>query len=133
MPKLRIVTFISMQTFGRKGENLAAEYLVRQGYRVVEKNYRFKKSEIDLICQKDGLLIFVEVKTRSSRIFGQPESFVSEAQKAAIIRAAEQICWRWTGMMISVLILWQSSVINRKKRYYILKMPFIDFLLVRYK
>lgn len=90
MPKLRIVTFISMQTFGRKGENLAAEYLVRQGYRVVEKNYRFKKSEIDLICQKDGLLIFVEVKTRSSRIFGQPESFVSDTQKAAIIRAAGQ-------------------------------------------
>lgn len=79
-----------MQTIGREGENLAAEYLEKKGYQVLEKNYRFKKSEVDLICQKDGLLIFVEVKTRSSRIFGQPESFVSDTQKIAIIRAAEQ-------------------------------------------
>lgn len=79
-----------MQTIGRKGENLAADYLMEHGYQILARNYRFKKSEIDLVCEKDGLLIFVEVKTRSSRKHGEPESFVSMAQKEAIIRAAEQ-------------------------------------------
>lgn len=99
MPKLKIETVISMQTIGRKGENLAAEYLERLGYQILEKNYRFKKSEIDLICQKGGLLVFVEVKTRSTRTFGEPETFVSDNQKAAIIRAAEQYMLdaNWSG------------------------------------
>ncbi len=79
-----------MQSIGRKGESLAAEYLEKQGYQILEQNYRFKKSEIDLICQTNDLLVFVEVKTRSSRIYGEPESFVSDSQKTAIIRAAEQ-------------------------------------------
>lgn len=90
MPKLRIERVKSMQTIGRKGENLAAEYLERLGYQLLEKNYRFKKSEIDLICQKEGLLVFVEVKTRSTRTFGEPETFVSENQKQTIVRGAEQ-------------------------------------------
>lgn len=90
MPKLRIESVISMQTIGTKGENLAAEYLERLGYQVLERNYRFKKSEIDLICQKEDLLVFVEVKTRSTRTFGDPEAFVSDNQKNAIIRGAEQ-------------------------------------------
>lgn len=79
-----------MQTIGTKGENLAAAYLASNGYHILARNYRFKKSEVDIICQKDRLLIFVEVKTRTSRSFGEPESFVSTAQQAAIIRAAEE-------------------------------------------
>jgi len=90
MPKLINDRFISMQTIGTKGENLAAEYLVANGYEILTRNYRFKKSEVDIICQKDGLLIFVEVKTRTSRSFGEPESFVSSTQQAAIIKAAEE-------------------------------------------
>lgn len=99
MPKLKIETVISMQTIGRKGENLAAEHLERLSYQILERNYRFKKSEIDLICQKEGLLVFVEVKTRSTRTFGEPETFVSDNQKAAIIRAAEQymLDTNWSG------------------------------------
>ncbi len=78
-----------MQTFGKLGEEKAAAFLKGKGYEVLAQNHRYKKSEIDLICQKDGLLIFVEVKTRSSRAFGNPETFVSENQRMAIIRAAE--------------------------------------------
>lgn len=79
-----------MQTIGRKGEILAAEHLKDKSYQILERNYRFKKSEIDLVCLHDDLLVFVEVKTRSSRSFGEPESFVSEGQKESILKAAEQ-------------------------------------------
>ncbi len=78
-----------MQTFGKKGEVLAQEFLSERGYEILSTNYRFKKSEIDIITKKSDLLVFIEVKTRSSKSFGYPEEFVSVSQKKAIIRAAE--------------------------------------------
>ena len=78
-----------MQTFGKLGEDKAAAYLKSEGYEILARNHRYKKSEIDLICQKDGLLIFVEVKIRSGRNFGEPETFVSHSQQSAITRAAD--------------------------------------------
>lgn len=80
----------SMQSFGKKGEEMAANFLIGKGCQVIERNFRFKKSEIDIICSTSGLLIFVEVKTRSTKSFGEPETFVSENQKQSVIRAAEQ-------------------------------------------
>ncbi len=77
------------QEIGDKGEELAANYLKSKGYSILEKNFRARKSEIDLICQKDNLLVFVEVKTRSSTKFGNPESFVNEAKAAKVIEGAE--------------------------------------------
>lgn len=89
MPKLRRTCFDSMQSFGKKGEDLAVEFLERDGYRVLHRNFRYKKSEIDIICSREGLLIFVEVKSRSSKAFGQPETFVSKSQEQSILQAAE--------------------------------------------
>ncbi|MBE7659623.1 YraN family protein [Tenacibaculum finnmarkense] len=62
---------------GEKGEQLAIDYLQKNGYKILEKNYRYKKAEVDVIAQKDGFLVVVEVKTRSSTYFGNPESFVN--------------------------------------------------------
>ena len=78
-----------MQTFGKLGEDKAAHFLDGEGYEILARNYRFKKSEIDIICKKGDLLVFVEVKSRSSKAFGEPESFVSVTQQKAILRAAE--------------------------------------------
>ena len=89
MLKLNDSSIICMQTFGKLGEDRAAAHLIEKGYEILARNYRYKQSEIDIICQKNGLLVFVEVKTRSSRGFGEPESFVSQSQQAAIHRAAE--------------------------------------------
>lgn len=84
---------------GRIGENLAAEFLVSKGFKVVARNYRWQHREIDLIAQRKNWLIFVEVKTRGSNAFGEPESFVSNDQRNAIYQAAEQYIFanNWQG------------------------------------
>jgi len=62
---------------GEEGERLAVDFLLEKGYVILEKNYRFLKAEIDIIAQKNEVLAVVEVKTRSSNYFGNPEEFVS--------------------------------------------------------
>ncbi|MDG2448550.1 MAG: YraN family protein [Saprospiraceae bacterium] len=73
---------------GRKGEEIACELLLKKSYRILEKNWRYKKAEIDIICEKNGVLIFVEVKTRSTLKFGMPEDFVSSAKRSLMFGAA---------------------------------------------
>ena len=75
---------------GILGENMAAEVLIQKGYLIRERNYRYKRSEIDIIAEKDGILVFIEVKTRKSIRFGFPEEFVSEKKAEMVITAAEQ-------------------------------------------
>ncbi|MEO5603763.1 MAG: YraN family protein [Cyclobacteriaceae bacterium] len=84
---------------GANGENLAAEYLMGKGFRVLARNYRWKRAEIDLIIQRDDWLIFVEVKTRSSNAFGEPESFVDDYKGRLIYGAAEEYIFSidWQG------------------------------------
>ena len=61
---------------GKEGEDMAARFLIEKGFEIVERNYRYKRSEIDLIVKKDKWLVFVEVKLRSSDLYGYPEDFV---------------------------------------------------------
>ncbi|MEM9859000.1 MAG: YraN family protein [Bacteroidota bacterium] len=75
---------------GKEGEQRAADYLSKNGYEVLARNWRYKRSEIDLICKKDNLLIFVEVKTRSYVAFGQPEDAVDEKKAAKVVEGAEE-------------------------------------------
>jgi putative endonuclease len=84
---------------GNKGEKLAADFLAGKGFEIVERNYRFKKAEIDLIVKKGDWLIFVEVKTRSSSAFGEPEEFVDEGKGHRIFEAAEEYIYStdWWG------------------------------------
>jgi putative endonuclease len=73
---------------GTKGEQAAAAFLISKGYEIIQRNYRHKRSEIDLIVQKDGWLIFVEVKLRSSVRFGHPEEFVDLKKERKIFEGA---------------------------------------------
>ncbi|QSE98073.1 YraN family protein [Fulvivirga lutea] len=75
---------------GRQGEEQAAEYLSKKGYEILAQNYRYKRSEIDLICKHKNLLIFVEVKAKSYTSFGEPELSVDEKKAAKVIEGAEQ-------------------------------------------
>ncbi len=78
-------------SFGKRGEKLAADYLISKGYKILEKNWRFKKAEIDIIAKdNEGILIFVEVKTRSYTFYGEPEAFVDEKKKNLLLDAASQ-------------------------------------------
>lgn len=65
------------QTLGQHGEDLASEYLVKHGYRIIERNFKKRYGELDIICLKDNILVFVEVKTRVGHAFGTPEEAVT--------------------------------------------------------
>ena len=73
---------------GQSGESEAAWYLTRNGFHILETNWRFKKEEIDLIIENDHYLVFVEVKTRTTEDFGSPEEFVSRKKQLHLIKAA---------------------------------------------
>ncbi|HHH52756.1 MAG TPA: YraN family protein [Bacteroidetes bacterium] len=78
-------------TIGKKGEEIAVEFLVEKGYLILERNWRFKKAEIDIIAKdKDGTLVFVEVKTRSYTYFGEPEAFVNDKKKSLMLDTASE-------------------------------------------
>ena len=84
---------------GSKGEDMAATFLREKEFEIVSRNYRYKRSEIDLIVRKSNLLVFVEVKTRSSALFGEPEAFVDAKKAARIFEGADQYVHEnnWNG------------------------------------
>ena len=71
-------------------ESLAADYLVKHGFTIKARNYRYRHAEVDLIVQRHRLLVFVEVKARSSDQFGEPETFVTPKQQTRVHAAATQ-------------------------------------------
>ena len=73
---------------GEQGEEAAARFLVKQGYNIVERNWRAHNCEIDIIAKKRGVLVFVEVKTRSSGMYGSPEENVDAEKIRNILFAA---------------------------------------------
>ncbi len=73
---------------GSEGENLASEYLQSLGYEILARNYRACKGEIDIIALQGKTLVFVEVKTRQSGGFGEPEEWVDERKQRQIGKVA---------------------------------------------
>ncbi len=73
--------------FGKKGEQLAVDYLLQNGYTIVERNYRFDKAEVDIIAQKKEVLAVIEVKTRATDNFGNPQDFVKPKQIQNLVKA----------------------------------------------
>jgi putative endonuclease len=74
---------------GHYGERTAAEYLLKQGYILLHKNYRYRRSEVDIIARKGQTLVFVEVKTRSTDLYGFPEEAVNYKKEKMLLRAAD--------------------------------------------
>ena len=75
---------------GTMGENLACQYLEKNNYKILERNYRYKRSEIDIIAKKGDLIVFIEVKTRSGHWFGTPEQSVNEKKAQKVMEGADQ-------------------------------------------
>ena len=78
-----------MKIDGREGENIAAGYLEKKGYKIEKRNYRAVGCEIDIIARKEDTICFIEVKTRSGVDFGFPSEYVNQRKMEKIIRAAE--------------------------------------------
>tara|TARA_R110000772_G_scaffold198505_1_gene309191 strand:- start:193 stop:555 length:363 start_codon:yes stop_codon:yes gene_type:complete len=76
---------------GKIGEELAAQYLIKNGYTILRRNFFFDKAEIDIIAQKEeNTIVMVEVKTRNSDFFGDPQSFVTPAKIKLLVKAANE-------------------------------------------
>ena len=74
---------------GQKSEEIAAQFLAHKKHQILDRNWRWRKAEIDLISKHEYTLVFSEVKTRSSERFGQPKEFVSERKESLMKDAAE--------------------------------------------
>lgn len=80
---------------GSYTENIAATYLLNNGYSILDRNYRNKFGEIDIICQKDNIIIFVEIKSRYTNSFGNPlESVSCHKQKKIILLSKFYILYK---------------------------------------
>jgi putative endonuclease len=73
---------------GARGEELAVRYLKNRGYRILERNYRIKLGEIDIIAEQGGDLVFIEVKTRSDSLFGSPFDSVTVPKQRQLSKVA---------------------------------------------
>ena len=76
------------QGLGRTGERMAGEALVRQGYSILERNFRCQYGEVDLVAEHEGELVFVEVKTRRGMAYGRPEEAVTSRKQRKILEVA---------------------------------------------
>lgn len=81
-------SLLHRQLLGKLGEDTAASYLTRQGYRIIQKNFKARYGEIDIICVKDDTLVFVEVKTRIGEEFGKPEEAVTPRKLREVVKTA---------------------------------------------
>ncbi len=98
---------------GAKGEHLAQDFLRDAGYEILEANWRYRRAEVDIIARHQGILIFVEVKTRSYDHFGAPESFVGRHKQQMLTAAAhaymDKIGHEWEVRFDVISILWRKG------------------------
>ncbi len=76
-------------SLGERGEMIGWDYLVKNGFKILEKNYRCVLGEIDVVAKKDGRLRFIEIKTRSSHQFGRPEESVHYFKQRKLLQLAQ--------------------------------------------
>ena len=96
------------QTTGTKGEELAADYLLQHGYSIIERNWRFRNAEVDIIAAKNNRLHFFEIKTRTSGKYGKPEESMSHKKMNMLKTAAEEYQYRhleWKYVQFDVLAI----------------------------
>ena len=74
--------------FGKESENLAVEFLEKKGYKILVKNYRYLKAEIDIIAETENQIVIIEVKARSTDTFINPEEAVNKKKIRLLISAA---------------------------------------------
>ena len=109
---------VHKKVLGRKGEKLVADYLKKQGCKILEKNYRTPFGEADIIVEDGEEIVFVEVKTRTSNSYGQPSEAVGKEKQRRYRRIAECF-WLQTGKepnaRFDVVEVWADGKIEHIK------------------
>jgi putative endonuclease len=112
------------KTTGQIGEKLAADFLTRQGYEIIETNYRCKEGEVDIIAKDGDFLVFVEVRAKNSRRFGSPEESITARKKehlrntaARYLETHENLPAQWRIDFVAVELdgaekVWRLEVIK---------------------
>lgn len=73
---------------GARGEEIAADHLIQNGFKILERNWRHRKTEIDIIAMQGDVLVFIEVKTRTDDYFGEPATFAQDKQLKRVASSA---------------------------------------------
>ncbi len=101
---------------GDKGEELAAAHLESLGYTIIERNWRFRIWEVDIIASKGNMLHFFEIKTRKSLRFGNPEGSISRKKMQNLRNAAEEYqylnpAWKYVQFdVLAITILYGQAI-----------------------
>lgn len=102
---------------GRKGEKIALDYLLKKGYVLRDRNFHTRFGELDLVMQERGMIVFIEVKTRTSGTFGAPEASITPAKLEHLVNAG--LLWLqahpetpddWRIDVISIFLSRQSNI-----------------------
>ncbi|MBI2327492.1 YraN family protein [Candidatus Curtissbacteria bacterium] len=78
-----------MKNIGKHGEDLAVEFLKRRGYKIIDRNFRIRGGEIDIVALEKSTLVFIEVKTRTSLAYGYPQEAITKSKIFFLVRAAK--------------------------------------------
>ena len=108
---------LSNKELGKIGEKAACSFLEKEGLKLLAKNYRALRGEIDLIMSRGGEIIFIEVKTRSSDSYGYPLESITEVKKGHIFRTA-QMFLRENNLEDAEFSFWAAAVYADKKKKY---------------
>ena len=104
--------------FGKKGEDIAVEYLEKKGYKILERNWKMGKYEIDIIAKEGKYTVVVEVKSRNSNFAGEPETAVTREKQRFLVTAANAYVRKMHYEeevrfdIISILIVKGKEIIN---------------------
>lgn len=79
---------LKRKELGKRGEKIAANFLKKQGYQIIERNYRAKMGEVDIVAREAETIVFIEVKTRRSTDFGLPEEALSYDKRRRLTKLA---------------------------------------------
>ena len=94
---------------GNKGESLACEYLQQKGFEILQRNYRSKWGEVDIVAKINQIMVFVEVKTKTSDRYGEPWEMVNHWKVGQVKRMGEMWCreYGWEGRVrVDVVGVW---------------------------
>lgn len=103
---------------GKLGEELAVDYLEKNGYEILETNWTFQKAEVDIIAKKDAILAVIEVKTRSSLDYGLPQDFVKPKKIQLLVKAINEYV---TQNGIDVDVRFDIMAIHKENNEFILE------------